>query len=111
MESGELCSWIAAANGCVARSFFVRDLYSCDAASNIALKLAIEWSVVLLLEAIRVYNWKNCVPPVLDFSRRGDIGVWEFSLSRGTCLTHLHSLTKVVRYGNPDRRSDRRSAH
>ena len=42
----------AAANGCVSRSCFVRVLYSLDAASNIAMKLAVErsvaWSVVWL---------------------------------------------------------------
>ena len=49
MESGELYPSIAAANGWVARSFFVRDLYSRDAASNIAAKLEVEGSVDWLL--------------------------------------------------------------
>jgi hypothetical protein len=45
-ESGELEFSNAAANGCVSRSCFVCVLYSFDAASNIAVKLAVERSVV-----------------------------------------------------------------
>lgn len=45
-ESGELELSNAAAYGCVSKSFFVSDLYSFDAASNIAVKLAIERAVV-----------------------------------------------------------------
>src|SRR6266699_2215009 len=48
-ESGELEFSNAAANGCVSRSCFVSVLYSCDAASNIAVKLVVEMSVVWLL--------------------------------------------------------------
>jgi hypothetical protein len=48
-ESGELEFSNAAANGCVCRSCFVSVLYSFDAASNIAVKLAVERSVVCLL--------------------------------------------------------------
>ena len=44
-ESGELEFANAAANGCVSRSCFVSVLYSFDAASNIAVKLAVESSV------------------------------------------------------------------
>ena len=46
MASGVLKLSIAAANGWVAKSFFVRDLYSRDAASNITAKLEVERSVV-----------------------------------------------------------------
>jgi hypothetical protein len=45
-ESGELEFSNAAANGCVSRSCFRSVLYSFDAASNIAVKLAVERSVV-----------------------------------------------------------------
>ena len=45
-ESGELEFPNAAANGCVPRSCLVRVLYSFAAASNIAVKLAEERSVV-----------------------------------------------------------------
>jgi hypothetical protein len=48
-ESGELEFSNAAANGCVSISCFVSVLYSFDAASNIAVKLAVERSVVWLL--------------------------------------------------------------
>jgi len=48
-ESGELEFSNAAANGCVSRSCFVSVLHSFDAASNIAVKLAVERSVVCLL--------------------------------------------------------------
>ena len=45
-ESGESEFSKATANGCVSRSCFVSVLYSFDAASNIAVKLAVERSVV-----------------------------------------------------------------
>jgi hypothetical protein len=45
-ESGELEFSNAAANGCVSRSCFVSVLYLFDAASNIAVKLVVERSVV-----------------------------------------------------------------
>ena len=48
-ESGESEFSNAAANGCVSKSCFVSDLYSFEAASNIAVKLAVERSVVCLL--------------------------------------------------------------
>lgn len=46
MELGELEFSNAAINGCVSKSCFVSVLYSSDAASNIAVKLAVERSVV-----------------------------------------------------------------
>src|SRR6266576_4000351 len=48
-ESGDLEFSNAAANGCVSRSCFVSVLYSFEAASNIAVKLAVERSVIRLL--------------------------------------------------------------
>ncbi len=45
-ESGELEVSNAAANGCVPRSCLVRVLYPFDAASNIAVNLAVEGSTV-----------------------------------------------------------------
>jgi hypothetical protein len=52
-ESAELEFSNARENGCVSRSCFVSVLYSFDAASNIAVKLAEERSVVWLLVDIR----------------------------------------------------------
>ena len=66
-ESGELEFSNARANGCVSRSCFVSVLYSFDAASNIAVKLAVERSVVCLHEDIgevgvgRGEEWDRCV--------------------------------------------------
>ena len=48
-ESGELEFSNAAANGCVSKSCLVSVLYSFDAASNIAVKLAVERSVTWLV--------------------------------------------------------------
>jgi hypothetical protein len=55
-ESGEIEFSNAAANGCVSRSCFVSVLYSFDAASNMAMKLAVERSVVCLL--VDIGKWK-----------------------------------------------------
>ena len=53
MESGELLLLSSSvANGCFRRSCPVRDLYLFDAASNIAVKLVTEGSVVRLLADI-----------------------------------------------------------
>jgi len=52
MESGELLLSSAAANGWVRRSCPVRDLYRFDAASNIAVKFEVGWSVVRLVADI-----------------------------------------------------------
>jgi len=46
VDSGELLRSSSAANGCVPRFCPVRLLYSSDAASNIAVKLAVEGSAV-----------------------------------------------------------------
>ena len=51
-ESGEFEFSNVIANGCVCRSCFVRVLYSFDAASNIAVKLAVERLVVRLVADI-----------------------------------------------------------
>ncbi len=48
-ESGELQFSSAAAKECLPKSCFVRVLYSFDAASNIAVKLAVERSIIRLL--------------------------------------------------------------
>lgn len=50
--SGELLLSSSVTNGCVSRSCPVRILYSFDAASNIAVKLAVEGSVVCWLADI-----------------------------------------------------------
>src|SRR6267154_2045286 len=66
-ESGELEFLNAAANGCVSRSCFVSILYSFDAASNIALQLVVERSVVWLLVDIgdagvgNGEEWNRCL--------------------------------------------------
>src|SRR5712691_2649559 len=66
-ESGELELSNSAASGCVCRSCFVSVLYSFDAASNIAVKLAVERSVVWLLVDIgeagfgNGEEWNRCV--------------------------------------------------
>ena len=58
-ESGELEFSNAAAKGCVCRSCFVSVLYSFDAASNIAVKLAVERSLVCLLVDIAAAGVRN----------------------------------------------------
>ena len=66
-ESGESEFSNAAANGCVSKSCFVSVLYSFEAASNIAVKLAVERSVVCLFVDImeagegREEEWNRCV--------------------------------------------------